>query len=83
MSVLITGAVGNVGCIVANICAQFGLKVIAHDRVRFEKNILELIGEKVEFVTGDFNDWAHLNEISKKYKIEGVINSAALSNVVQ
>jgi len=81
MSVLVTGAGGNVGSMTAKVCAEAGLKVIVHDRVNYQKNIAELLGDNVERVTGDLDDWAHLLEITKKYKIEGVIHSAALSNV--
>ncbi len=82
MNVLVTGAAGNVGSITARVCAEAGLQVVAHDRGNCDINIAQLLGDTVEWVTGDLNDWAHLMEISEKYHIEGVIHSAALSNAV-
>ena len=82
MSVLITGAAGNVGCITARVCAEAGLQVVAHDRVNRDINIAQMLGDTVEWVMGDLNDWAHLMEISEKYHIEGAIHTAALSNAV-
>jgi nucleoside-diphosphate-sugar epimerase len=82
MNVLVTGAVGNVGYITAIGCAEAGLEVVAHDRLKCEPSLADAAGAKVNWVQGDLNDWAHLLEITKKYKIEGVIHSAALSNVV-
>ena len=82
MSVLVTGAVGNVGYITAMVCAEAGLEVVAHDRLKCEPNLAEAIDPTVNWVEGDLNDWAHLLEIAEKYGIEGVIHSAALANVV-
>ena len=67
MNVLVTGAAGNVGYITAIVCAEAGLRVVAHDRLKCEPSLADAAGEKVNWVQGDLNDWAHLLEITKKY----------------
>jgi len=86
MSVLVTGAAGNIGYITAIVCAEAGLEVVAHDRVRLEHSPEDSLARKaahlVNWVQGDLNDWAHLLEIANKYTVQGVIHSAAFSNPV-
>jgi UDP-glucose 4-epimerase len=86
MSVLVTGAAGNVGYITAMVFAEAGLEVIAHDRVKCEQGLKESLARKspnsVSWIQGDLNDWPHLLEVVTKYGVDGVIHSAAFSNPV-
>jgi NAD(P)-dependent dehydrogenase (short-subunit alcohol dehydrogenase family) len=49
MNVLVTGAVGNVGYITAIVCAEAGLEVVAHDRLKCEPSE---VGPALETVVG-------------------------------
>ena len=52
MNVLVTGAVGNVGYITATVCAEAGLEVVAHDRLKCEPSLADAAGAVVDAIKG-------------------------------
>lgn len=84
-NVLVTGAAGFIG---ANFAEFFvnkhpEYKVIVLDKLTYAGNMdnLKKVIDKIEFVQGDICDFGFVQELFKKYEIDGVIHFAAESHV--
>jgi nucleoside-diphosphate-sugar epimerase len=86
MKVLVTGSRGFVGCHLVKQLVEQGLKVVAFSRMSPEPidlDFLKPVIESVEFVTGDLNDNKVWDSLFDKYKIDGIIHSAAVNGEAQ
>lgn len=84
-NILVTGAAGFIG---ANFVEFFinkhpEYKVIVLDKLTYAGNMnnLKKVIDKIEFVQGDICDFGFVQELFKKYEIDGVIHFAAESHV--
>lgn len=80
MSVLITGALGNVGYATVIACTSAGLDVVAHDQLNDDPELARAAGAHATWVKGDITDWSGLLEIAREHNVDGVIHCAALAN---
>jgi UDP-glucose 4-epimerase len=80
MNVLITGGTGAVGLHIANRLLEKKDNVILYDLFPRELDFIEKEKtKKVKMVEGDVTDLEKLIETIKRYGIEGIIHTAALS----
>lgn len=84
-NILVTGAAGFIG---ANFAEYFSEKyseynVIVLDKLTYAGNLenLNKVKDKITFIQGDICDFELMQEIFKKYNINGVIHFAAESHV--
>ena len=89
-SVLITGAAGNLGGVLAQTLSQAGCRVVLQGRIERKSNLLDLqkiLPGKSLVLTGDISSPSDINrifsEIEKQYKtLDFLVNNAGLQGVV-
>lgn len=79
MNILVTGGTGFMGSWVVRGLAELGHSPVVYD-ARSDMSFLEDIGSKFEFVQGDITDLASLMNTLKKFKVEKIIHTAALTS---
>ena len=80
-NILVTGAAGFIGANFAEFLVNKHpeYKVIVLDKLTYAGNMdnLKKVIDKIEFVQGDICDFELVQELFKKYEIDGVIHFAA------
>ncbi len=79
MSILVTGAAGQVGSNIVRILHEQGREIIAHDIVYpGPHSVIFDIMDRIKFVAGSIVDLSHLLRIVKDYDVEGIIHPAVV-----
>lgn len=75
MNILVTGGLGFLGSTLVQMLLERGERVISYDRKTIESN-----NDQVVYIQGDLLDLPLLLETMKKYKVERIIHTAAISH---
>jgi nucleoside-diphosphate-sugar epimerase len=76
MSILVTGGMGFLGTTLVSMLCQQGETVISYDRRELENNT----DSNLIYVQGDLLDLPRLIETIRKYEVQGIIHTAAISH---
>ena len=81
--ILVTGGAGFIGSHVVNKLIQEGVDVIIYDKLQHSdvKQLKELRFPDIEpkIVSGDITDFEHVFQTLKKYEVDKIINTAAIT----
>lgn len=80
MALLVTGAMGHVGCSVARVAAERGLDVVAQYLNRFDEKAAADLGPAVKWRRCDLSKPQEVAALSASENIDGCVHSAALPN---
>lgn len=80
MALLVTGAMGHVGCEVVRQAAAAGVPVIAQYRTTYRDSDVRAAGGNVQWVSCDLADNAAVEELCDAHAIDACIHTAAVPN---